>query len=144
MQNHPYSKFGPIFIPINRFDFQGLVLSSYLISMIMHLPRIHLCHMIFHSLHYHFLTWDHLLIFPNHVFDPTQISDHLPCSRFTFLHTFKFWTKSSRDSPMPYFSSSWSTLPFHTLVGIFWNLALINVRWFWALVKTISTLSFSL
>jgi hypothetical protein len=62
MQNHPYSKLGPIFTHVNRFNFQGLVLSSYLISMIMHLPRIHLCHLIFHSLHYHLVIRDHLLM----------------------------------------------------------------------------------
>jgi hypothetical protein len=62
VSNHPYSKLGPIFTHVNRFNFQGLVLSSYLISMIMHLPRIHLCHLIFHSLHYHLVIRDHLLI----------------------------------------------------------------------------------
>jgi hypothetical protein len=62
MQNHPNSKFGPIFISINRFNFQGLVLISYLLSIVMHLPITRVCHLIFHSLHYHSVIWDHLLI----------------------------------------------------------------------------------
>jgi hypothetical protein len=51
-----------IFVSINRFSFPTLVLSSYNTSMAMHLLRTHLCHLIFHSLHYHFVIWGHLLL----------------------------------------------------------------------------------
>jgi hypothetical protein len=50
-----------IFVSANRFSFPTLVLSSYITSMAMHLLRTHLCHLIFHSLHYHLVNWGHLL-----------------------------------------------------------------------------------
>jgi hypothetical protein len=54
--------------------------------------------------------------YSNHVSDPTQISDHLTCNIFLFLHT-----------SMPYmlFFSTYSTHPY--LASIFWNLSLVNV-----------------
>jgi hypothetical protein len=51
-----------ILVSVNRFNFLTLVLSSSILSMAMYLPRTHLCHMIFHSLYYHFVIWGHLLI----------------------------------------------------------------------------------
>jgi hypothetical protein len=45
---------------------------------------------------------------------------------------------------MPKFSSSWPTIPIHALACAFWNLAFINVRWFWALVKNDSNPFYSL
>jgi hypothetical protein len=47
MQNHPNSKLGPIFASVKGFNFQTLVLCSYLISITMCLPRFHPCHLIF-------------------------------------------------------------------------------------------------
>jgi hypothetical protein len=40
-----------IFTLVNRFSFQMIVLSSYVLSIAMHLSRTHPCHLIFHSLH---------------------------------------------------------------------------------------------
>jgi hypothetical protein len=101
--NHPYSKLGPIFTHVNRFNFQGLVLSSYLISRTIHLPKIHLCHLILHSLHYHLVIWEHLqlvlIMFPALIKSVTIWSS----TDFLFLDNFKFQNKFSRDSPMPYF-----------------------------------------
>jgi hypothetical protein len=60
MSNHHISKLGPIFTYVKGFSFHTLVLSSYVPSMIMYPPRIHLSHLIFHSLHYHLDNWGHL------------------------------------------------------------------------------------
>jgi hypothetical protein len=56
MKNHINSKFDPIYIFVNMFNLQSLVLTSYLLFMAIKLLRSLPCHIIFHSLH------DHLII----------------------------------------------------------------------------------
>jgi hypothetical protein len=51
-----------IFVSVNRFNFSTLVLSSFILSMTMYLPRSHLWHVFCHSFLYHLIPWGHLLI----------------------------------------------------------------------------------
>jgi hypothetical protein len=51
-----------IFTLVNRFNFQTLVLSSYILSRVMYLPKTHPWHVVFHFFHYHLANWGHLLI----------------------------------------------------------------------------------
>jgi hypothetical protein len=62
LQMYANSKFGPIFIFVNRFNLQRLVLTSYLLFIAIDLLRYLPCHIIFHYLQYHLVIWDHLLI----------------------------------------------------------------------------------
>jgi hypothetical protein len=129
-----------IFTPVNRFSFQSLALSSYLLSMTMHLLRLHPCHVVFHSLHYHLVNWGHLLIVSllfRRLIKPVtiwQLSDAL-------LLTFKFRNKLFRDHPMTYSSSFWSSLNIYALDGASWSLPPIYVTLFWTLVKLFSPFS---
>jgi hypothetical protein len=50
-----------IFVFVNSFSFQTLVLSSSFLSMTLYLHRTHVRHVFFHSLHFHLIIWGHLL-----------------------------------------------------------------------------------
>jgi hypothetical protein len=131
-----------IFVSINRFNFLTLLLSSYILSMTLYLRRTHVWHVFFHSFHYHLVNWGHLLIVLIMFLTLIKSVTMWPLSDALIAHTFKFQNKLSGDHLVPYFSSSWPTLPIHALAGLSWNTTLINVWPFWAPVKTIPFLWF--
>jgi hypothetical protein len=102
----------------------------------MHLPRIDLCHLIFHYLHYHLVIRDHLLIVLTEFLTLIKSMTIWPLSYVIFLSPLEFEINCSEAILWPISTPFWSTLTNYTLASAFWILSHIYMTRFWTLFKT--------